>query len=343
VSWSAVVLVECVAPLHAGAGEGCGAIDRPLVRDAASGLPFVPASSVKGACRDAARWAAGNDGDSDKFVAAAFGRTGTEEHEDTRSAGAGCVLFTDLELMALPVRSAAGGYAWVTAPGRIARLLRACDLAGLRRDGDLAGSARGVLEAGGAGLKGDQAVGVAEPETGQEGQGCEPLRDTVRWAAGGQARYVLGELVLHEGGHLALRQALGRFARALAEVLWPGTGGAFWRQALGGRLVLVPDEVLGRLAARCTQVEAAIALDPGTGTTRQGSLRYTEYLPSETLLAGLVRVEPPRGTSGGIDLCAVKERIGTVIQGVVRLGADETRGRGMVRVVLHPSPERRRP
>ncbi len=335
-SWSAVVLVQCLAPLHAGAGEGCGAVDRPLVRDAATGLPFVPASSVRGACRDAARWAAGRDDSLKTAVAAGFGRAGTEPDEDTRNASAGCVRFTDLELVALPVRSAAGGHAWVTAPGRLARLLRACTLAGLGRDDRLAQAVRGVLEAGAAGLTGSTAVGVAEPEPQPEGQGAEPLRDAVRCTAGGQARYLLGDLVLDPGGLLALRRALGGLARALGEVLWPGPDGACWRRAFGGRLVLVPDDVFGELAGRCTQVEAAIAMDPRTGTTREGSLRYTEYLPADTLLAGLARVEPPPDPANGTDLDAVKAMLGAALGELVRLGADETRGRGMVRAVLHP-------
>ena len=46
-----VMLWHCITPLHNGSGQGLGAIDRPVIREVASGLPFVQGSSLKGALR----------------------------------------------------------------------------------------------------------------------------------------------------------------------------------------------------------------------------------------------------------------------------------------------------
>ncbi len=48
-----IVLLHALTPLHAGIGQGVGAIDLPIARDVATNRPLVPGSSVKGVLRDA--------------------------------------------------------------------------------------------------------------------------------------------------------------------------------------------------------------------------------------------------------------------------------------------------
>lgn len=36
------------SPLHAGTGQGTGVIDLPIAREKATGIPYLPSSSVKG-------------------------------------------------------------------------------------------------------------------------------------------------------------------------------------------------------------------------------------------------------------------------------------------------------
>ena len=43
-----LLLVETLSPLHAGTGQGIGVIDQPIAREKATGIPFVPGSSLKG-------------------------------------------------------------------------------------------------------------------------------------------------------------------------------------------------------------------------------------------------------------------------------------------------------
>ena len=50
------------------------------------------------------------------------------------------------------------------------------------------------------------------------------------------------------------------------------------------RLLLVSDEVFNYGVSNCTQIMAQIKIDSKTGTTADGSLRYQEELPSDTIM-----------------------------------------------------------
>lgn len=44
--------IHVLSPLHAGTGQGTGVIDLPIAREKATGIPYLPGSSVKGTLRD---------------------------------------------------------------------------------------------------------------------------------------------------------------------------------------------------------------------------------------------------------------------------------------------------
>jgi CRISPR-associated protein Cmr4 len=103
--------VHALSPLHAGTGQGAGVIDLPIAREKATGLPFLPGSSLKGVLRDSCI-----DTDARKKV---FGPD-TERADEH----AGSAQFSDARLLLLPIRSLAGTFAWVTSPYILHRLLR---------------------------------------------------------------------------------------------------------------------------------------------------------------------------------------------------------------------------
>ena len=100
-------LVHALSPLHAGTGHATGVIDLPTARMKATGIPFVPGSSIKGVLRDA-RLSAGADRER---VLAVFG-----PEQDAAGEHAGALVVGDARLLALPVRSFRGTFAWVTSP-----------------------------------------------------------------------------------------------------------------------------------------------------------------------------------------------------------------------------------
>jgi CRISPR-associated protein Cmr4 len=97
-------LLHALSPLHAGTGHAADVIDLPTARMKATGIPFVPGSSIKGVLRDARR-----AGDREK-TEAVFGPS------DDPAAHAGALVVGDARLMALPVRSFRGTFAWTTSP-----------------------------------------------------------------------------------------------------------------------------------------------------------------------------------------------------------------------------------
>lgn len=97
-------LIHALSPLHAGAGHSTGAVDLPVARMKGTGIPFLPGSSIKGVLRDARR-----EKDPER-AEAVFGPEGDP------SAHAGALIVGDARLIALPVRSYRGAFAWVTSP-----------------------------------------------------------------------------------------------------------------------------------------------------------------------------------------------------------------------------------
>lgn len=97
-------LLHALSPLHAGTGHAADVIDLPIARMKATGIPFVPGSSIKGVLRDARRAS-----DREK-TEAVFGPS------DDPAAHAGALVVGDARLLALPVRSFRGTFAWTTSP-----------------------------------------------------------------------------------------------------------------------------------------------------------------------------------------------------------------------------------
>jgi CRISPR-associated protein Cmr4 len=74
----------------------------------ATGIPFVPGSSMKGVLRDVRRQRSGGQGEK---IEAVFGPP-----TDRSDAHAGALVVGDARLLALPVRSFRGTFAWTTSP-----------------------------------------------------------------------------------------------------------------------------------------------------------------------------------------------------------------------------------
>jgi len=115
-----IMFIHCLSPLHAGVGQGVDVVDLAIARDRATGFPYLPGSSIKGALRDQARQ---RDGGKMKQL---FGPEG-----DNASEHAGSLAFGDGNLLFLPARSVKGTFAYVTSPYLLARLNRDLREAGL--------------------------------------------------------------------------------------------------------------------------------------------------------------------------------------------------------------------
>lgn len=106
--------VHALSPLHAGTGQGAGVIDLPIAREKATGLPFLPGSSLKGTLRASC--------DVKEKCAQVFGPDMLALESESNYASS--AQFSDQRLLLLPIRSLAGTFAWVTSPYVLRRLAR---------------------------------------------------------------------------------------------------------------------------------------------------------------------------------------------------------------------------
>jgi CRISPR-associated protein Cmr4 len=106
--------VHALSPLHAGTGQGAGIIDLPIAREKATGLPYLPGSSLKGTLR------ARCENLQDRNLV--FGPD--MEGRLTNDQYASSAQFSDQRLLLLPIRSLAGTFAWVTSPYILRRFAR---------------------------------------------------------------------------------------------------------------------------------------------------------------------------------------------------------------------------
>jgi CRISPR-associated protein Cmr4 len=106
-----MMFVHALTSLHAGTGQGVGAIDLPIARERATDLPLVPGSSIKGCLKD--RHGEGNE--------SLFGK------EDA----AGLLQISDARLLLLPLRSLGATFVWATSPYVLRRLKRDSESVGL--------------------------------------------------------------------------------------------------------------------------------------------------------------------------------------------------------------------
>ena len=104
------------------------------------------------------------------------------------------------------------------------------------------------------------------------------------------------------------------------------------------RVLVVADENFSFLTRTATEVQAQIAIDIETGTTKTGSLRYQELLPADAVLYTLVFYGDER-RNGGTLASVLQKHVKDAIATHVQIGGDMTMGRGIMEVSWFPSDE----
>jgi CRISPR-associated protein Cmr4 len=293
-----LVLVHALSPLHAGTGQSVGAIDLPIARERPTGIPLVPGSSIKGALR-------ARSADTD-LRTAVFGPETTNSSEH-----AGAVQFSDAHLVALPVRSVAGTFAWTTSPYLLRRF------------------ARDAREAG---------VELPAPPVPAKLEDCIVLATALTLTSGERRRVVLEDLDFAVAVESGETHPLAVIAARVGEALFPsGTPDAdSWRTVFRERLCLVHDDVMSHLLETATEVDARIRLSEETKTVAKGALWYEESLPAESLLAGIAAAAPLRPGNGRPErtAAALLDHVASLTTGLVQLGGKANTGRGSCLVRL---------
>lgn len=110
-----VLYIQALTSLHPGSGTALGSVDLPVQRERHTKWPLIPGSTIKGILRDAAK--------ADHELLYGSEGTGGELF-------AGALTFTDARILAFPVRSLKGVFAWATCPMALERWRRDLALAG---------------------------------------------------------------------------------------------------------------------------------------------------------------------------------------------------------------------
>jgi CRISPR-associated protein Cmr4 len=290
--------LHAVSPLHVGAGRGVGYIDLPVVREKVTNWPYIPGSAVKGVTAD--HFHATEDARAkDTELSAAFGLA---DNSDTGAgANSGSLVFSDASIACLPIRSFYGTFAWITSPMTL-KCLRAH-----RKPETLPvqpGDEEAFTPAGSVIAK-------------KEKENAAP-------------KIYLEDIDL-EAKENATLQKWGDFlaGEVFAEDM-------DWQKIFKERLVLVNDDLFTFLCETGTEVSARIRIEDGTKTVAKGALWYEEFLPVETLLAGVVWCDRVYGGDGKPTERQLMERFCKNPLDL-QIGGKATTGKGRVRCLFSES------
>ncbi|SRR5579875_225856 len=293
-----LTFLHALSPLHPGTGQGAGVIDLPIAREKATGLPYLPGSSLKGTLR--AQFDPGS-----LECRQVFGPEATEVQADNNHASS--VQFSDQRLLLLPVRSLAGTFAWVTSPyilGRFARDMK---------------DARFALPPK---LEAQKEIPHLQGETSSvvTGATSKVVVDTSVYLEDLKLEHI-------QTGESGIAEA---WAEWIAEQVFPGD--RYWQGMLKERFCIVHDDVLSFLLETATEIIARIKLKTEAKTVEESGLWYEEALPAETILSGIALATPT--TAAGIKAERVFEILAQATGRTLQFGGKATVGRGLCRLLL---------
>jgi len=253
-------------PLHVGAGASVGAIDQPIIRERHTGFPVIPATSLKGTFADEWNEAAkakrkkpdGTEEEVEVIQRSADGKWLFGE-TDADNAAAGALLFTEARLLAFPVRSAKGSFAWITCPLILHRAQRDGVRLGLPDLSDLSD------------LSDTQALFTANGPLAIDG------------------KVVLEEYTFEEYTFTGSGNLPAELGDSLAKLL----DDPVWKQ-VANRLVILSDGMMSFFAQNACEVAQHVRIDDETGTAAGGALFNQENVPSETLFYSVLHATDER-------------------------------------------------
>lgn len=324
----ALLGLHALTALHPGAGAALGVVDLPVQRERHTQWPTIAGSALKGVLRDHCRDHITRDGDLDNLerwdddAKKPADRKGThrEKADNTillsemfgpPTAGSdkfgGAVTVTDARLLAFPVRSLKGIFAWVTCPEALHRLKRDAHLAGH----ETTFSAPQVRE--------NQVVVPQDCPclVKDDNRECVVLEEF--------------EMTKASGNSFLVASWIARHLLAAEET----------HEGFLNRLLILSDDDFTHFVRHATEVTARIGLDYNTKTVKNGALFYQEFLPSETLFYSVVLAQTSRsnGHARNGPPHDLLERLRGYLPSktVMQIGGDETTGKGFCAVRLSES------
>jgi CRISPR-associated protein Cmr4 len=242
-----ILYIYTRTPLHVGAGSSVGAIDHPVSRERATGTPNIPGSAIKGVIADGYL-------EKDRKSRTEAGRAllGHEKPE-ADDAKSGSVSFGEARLLAFPVRSAKGCFAWVTSPLLLQRWSR------------------------------ETGVNLGQIPTPVD---LQLYGDRTLLAHDGKV--VLEDYAFIHTGAFAAAGTLAALMNG-SDSDTVKTVETVWTTLAAGRLCLISDDLLAHFAMHACEIAYHNCIDDETGVVKDGLLFNQENVPAETLFYSVLR------------------------------------------------------
>ena len=313
---SAIFYLHALSPLHMGTGASVGAIDLPHSREAATRLPNVPGSGIKGVWRDQIPATS----EKKETLRLLFG---SQWDQPTRDQAA--LLFSDAWLLCMPVMSYVGDFAWVTSPMSLARFAR--ERRHINPGKDTPALPQPIA---------DQALVTGE---------CTERHGPPSTRTAGQA-LVTGECTLRHNDYLYLHELKVKAKTCNNTQEWAAliAGEVFaddtnFQEAFKKRFVLVGEAELVHLSHVAAHVPMRNALDDNK-MVKDGALWSEENMPAETLFWGTVAADTIQTNNNQTHSASDSLKQFTALAGKTRqlqFGGKASTGRGVCRFVMPAS------
>jgi CRISPR-associated protein Cmr4 len=344
---SRTLLLLTRTPLHIGAGASVGAIDLPVQRERHTGFPIIPASGQKGSFAD--QWPNEIPGEAGKprFLRDKDGRsvrlttkkTSAKEGAETKTVldeiadsawlfgsdttdlpFAGSLIFGEARLLAFPIRSAKGCYAWITCPLMLQRAAR---------DGVFGKSLKGAGEQ-------EENKTLAALAVLKEPADEEAIFNSDGPLALGDAN--LRQIVLEE---YCFKAGSTAYPLDLSKAISTLVDDALF-QSIADRLVILSNGVMSHFATTACEIAQHVRINDETGTAEKGGLFTQENVPADTLFYSIVSAVRSRVPEGDLKSKADSDALNTFAAkigegGVFQFGGDASTGLGFCTVTLSQS------
>jgi CRISPR-associated protein Cmr4 len=294
-----VHFVHALSPVHMGTGASTGGIDLPLAREPGTHWPVVPGSGLKGVLRSSELQLTSGD------LTWLFGPAW-----DTSDRDQGALMFSDLRLLCLPVRSYSGGWAWVTSPAALAAYR---------------GEARWGLPAA-------QLPPDVPAEPGVQSAVCTSPKSPLL----ADKAVFLHDLRFDAAAAAPLAaKAVMDWADHIGAHVFPGAEAQRERELFAARMLLVSEAAFAYLSKVAMDVRTRVRLVERKAVASSGPW-LEESLPVETVLWGSVAADAVQKTDNVTR--SAQQAIETFSRAVgverrLQIGGKATVGRGVVRLV----------
>ncbi len=299
--------LQAISSVHYGAGQGAGDIDLPVAKDGVTGHPKIPGSGIKGVLRDNFEngMKIANEETAKDMTTALFGPSTDKaaEHASAISVGDG-------RMLALPVRSYFGTFAFLTSPMVLSKFKAELQRCGLSVD----------------------SLHLPEFVAKAQHYHAQITSNSCLTGGGIEGRILLEEVDLLIDDDQSCADA---WAEAIAEF----TGfDDDEKTVFCSRLVIADDNVLNFLCETALPVEPHIAIDNETGTVKNGALWFEENVPAESLFYGRLSVDKSY-SENHYDAEQLAEFLIKDRPPVLQVGGKATTGKGFVKMMFAKDAE----